>query len=253
MGKMTSLLEKYKLIEKEEDPSSLTDLSHTNEASQNETPQEVPKMDLDTASSSYEPESKQPEQSITSTDSEEPTSESSLNYTSSETSLNHTDSKSSSNQIASEAISKEESTPTVNYNQLLTIDEVYNYLELNQLAATDTVFLLENLIKALPEELPEFVKKTTVHNIIQASAMNLPKLLEDGHIRSQSLKEFSTNYVQAHSEDITTLKTEIARLSAIIADYHQQIKNKETLIAEETSLIQTEQYRIQSILEFFNN
>ena len=230
MGKMTSLLEKYKLIEKEDD-DSFVDSSDTTEISQEEstTHSEIP----DQVSS--ESESIQLDATVIPSTPEESIPESTSTY------------------IASEPVSNEEPAPTVNYNALLTIDEVYSYLKLNQLATTDTVFLLENLIKALPEELPEFVKKTTVNNIIEASAMNLPKLLEDGRVRSKSLHQFSTDYTNTHSKEIATLKTEIARLSAIMADYHQQIKHKETLIAEETNLIHNEQQRIQSILEFFSN
>ena len=231
MGKMTSLLEKYKLIEKEDDGTSFTSSSHIPETSQ-ETP--IDDALLSTPSVS-EVDSAEPQvQMISST-------------------IEKTEVETPSTYIAPETTSNEESAPLVEYNQLLTLNDIYNYLKLNQVAATDTVFLLENLIKALPEELPEFVKKTTVNNIIEASAMNLSKLLEDGRIRSQSLQQFATNYTQTHTEDISALKTEISRLSAIIADYHQQIKHKETLIAEETNLIQTEQQRIQSILEFFSN
>ncbi|MBP3889256.1 MAG: hypothetical protein J6F30_16650 [Cellulosilyticum sp.] len=231
MGKMTSLLEKYKLIEKEDDGTSFTSSSHIPETSQ-ETP--IDDALLSTPSVS-EVDSAEPQvQMISST-------------------IEKTEVETPSTYIAPETTSNEESAPLVEYNQLLTLNDIYNYLKLNQVAATDTVFLLENLIKALPEELPEFVKKTTVNNIIEASAMNLSKLLEDGRVRSQSLQQFATNYTQTHTEDISALKTEISRLSAIIADYHQQIKHKETLIAEETNLIQTEQQRIQSILEFFSN
>ena len=139
------------------------------------------------------------------------------------------------------------------YDKLLSIDEVYASLQLDTIASTDSVFLLENLINALPEDLPEFVKKTTVNNIITASAMNLHKLLEDGQLRFKSLQNFSTEYAHANSEEIAALKIEISRLSAIIEDYSQQIKHKESLITEETTIIQNEQNRIQSILEIFSN
>lgn len=242
MGKMTSLLEKYKLIEKDEfDTPELEEPMAEHDS-------QVTKSVTTTVSSS--------EETIPSSlDSTHNLSED----TNTSTIINETVSTSSSTS-SSDAPPLEPTFEEVNsnvtpsaYDKLLSLDEIYQHLQLDQIAVTDTVFLLENLIKALPEELPEFVKKTTVNNIIQASAMNLPKLLEDGQIRSQSIKQFSIDYTRTNSEEITALKSEIARLSAIIADYHQQIKHKETLIAEETNLIQTEQNRIQAILEFFNN
>ena len=232
MGKMTSLLEKYKLIEKDEfDTPELEEPMAEHDS-------QVTKSVTTTVSSS--------EETIPSSlDSTHNLSED----TNTSTIINETVSTSSS-ASSSDAAPLEPTFEEINSN---VTSSAYQHLQLDQIAVTDTVFLLENLIKALPEELPEFVKKTTVNNIIQASAMNLPKLLEDGQIRSQSIKQFSIDYTRTNSEEITALKSEIARLSAIIADYHQQIKHKETLIAEETNLIQTEQNRIQAILEFFNN
>ena len=239
MGKMTSLLEKYKLIEKEESDSSLLDPSSAVEVSKEQEVIEAPK--------------------------ESPTLEhvqhveSAKSHSQSTNQINNPISKDisapSSKAEVSPEVSKTQEPPLETftsqsnssaYTQLLTIEQIYEYLKLDHLATTNTVFLLENLIKALPEELPEFVKKTTVDNIIQASAMDLPKLLEDGHIRLDSIKQFCADYTRINSSEIASLK------SAIIADYHQQIKHRETLISEETSLIQTEQNRIQSIMEFFN-
>jgi len=230
MGKMTSLLQRYNLIEKEDEQGDIT-IETTGSVTISD--QENQQLDLEGVPSSHDQES---------TTLSKPSIDSSLN------SLEDTSTGNNSEQAISEEIHTEK---TSSYNELLTIDEIYEILKLSHLPTTDTVFLLENLIKALPEELPEFVKKSTINNIIEASAMNLPKLLEDGQVRLKSMERFSTEYTRTNAEEIGILKTEISRLSAIIADYHQQIKHKETLITDETNLIQTEQTRIQSILEFF--
>lgn len=143
------------------------------------------------------------------------------------------------------------SAPLLDCSRTLTLEEIYSIYNLNGLAITDTVFVLENLINALPTELPEYVKKTTVNNILVASAMNLEKLLEDGNKRATYLSNFANDYDAQSSQDINTLKQEIAKLTAIISDYHQQIKYKETLLQEQTSLIQAEEARLNNILGFF--
>lgn len=238
MGKMTSLLEKYKLIEKEEFDSSLLDTPSADEVSEEKESVETPSVAAP-QSASKPVEANQNHLKSTPQHTMSSQKNTSVKPTVAEVSQKVT----SDNQI---------SQPNA-YTKLLNINQVYEYLKLDDVAATSTVFLLENLIKALPAELPEFVKKTTVDNIIQASAMDLPKLLEDGRLRLDSISKFSTDYTRINSEEIASLKAEIAKLTAIIAEYHQQIKHRETLIAEETNLIQAEQQRIQSIMEFFNN
>lgn len=138
------------------------------------------------------------------------------------------------------------------YNKTLTLDEIYDMHNLGDVAITNTVFVLEGFIKALPEELPEFVKKTTVNNILTASAMDLEKLIGDGNKRTTYLKNFINDYETKVTQDINGLKEEIAKLSAIISDYHQQIKHKEMLLQEQSNLVKNEEARLGSILEFFN-
>lgn len=83
--------------------------------------------------------------------------------------------------------------------------------------------------------------------------MNIDKLLDDGHTRSTKLKGFIDEYTTANLNDIEKLKQEIDRLNAIIAEYHQQVRLKEKLIQEETTLVETEETRIHNILNFFKN
>lgn len=146
------------------------------------------------------------------------------------------------------------SAPSVSeYTRTLPIDEIYSVYNLDNLTITDTVFVLENFIKALPEELPEYVKKATVNNILVASAMNLDKLLTDGTKRNTSLETFITDYTTQTTDSINTLKQEISKLSAIINDYQQQIKHKEMLLQEQSALVKEEAARLTNIIEFFNS
>ena len=153
----------------------------------------------------------------------------------------------------SNPISAEDIKNAVTYDRHLSINEIYTTYNLDTIAVTDSVYLLENLINALPAELPDFVKKTTVNNIIQASAMDIDKLLNDGHTRSAKLKGFIEEYTTSNLSDIEKLKQEIDRLTAMISQYHQQVRLKEKLIQEESTLVETEETRINSILNFFKS
>lgn len=138
------------------------------------------------------------------------------------------------------------------HTHTLTLEEIYNLYELQGLAVTDTVFVLENLIYALPAELPEYVKKTTVDNIIKGSAMDLDKLLTDGSKRIHYLDDFINDYANQTTQDIQALKQEITKLSALISDYQEQIKHKNQLLQEQSGLVQQEAIRLTHVLEFFN-
>lgn len=219
MGKMMSILEKYKLVEKEETKLSPTesslDESTTVTSSEKETYTSTPiQEDVISSPIATEPDIPMPM-------SEEP-----------------------SNEIPPE--------PPL-YDHAINIEDVYKDSDLGHMVPTETVFLLENLINALPAELPEFVKKTTIDNIAKASAIDVDKLLTDGQCRNAHLEHFINDFTTSNLKDIANLKQEIEQLSALIANYHQQIKYRELLIQEETDLITAESHRISTILEFFKN
>lgn len=201
MGKILSVLEKYKLIEKEDIKMSPSENSAQNASG-------ITELDI------------KEEETVVSTRSK----------------------GNSSDPTPTSAI----------YNKNISLEEIYAMYHLNNCAATETVYVLENLMNALPSELPEYVKKTTLNNILIASSMNLQQLLTDGTTRYNHLNEFANNYTSQNENDITTLKQEIDKLTATMNDYHQQIKNKELLVKEQMSLIKLEEERLQNILSFFD-
>lgn len=229
MGKMMSLLEKYKLVEKD-DPTENFD------AKISQSPMdEVNLHNVSESEDNIQVDEKHPQEAdVLATD------ENSLTL---------------STPIANETIPSEE-IPSQNssfYHELQNIDHIYRSYHLEDTPITQTAYHLENLIHALPTELPEYVKKTTVSNIITASAIDMQTLLNDGMTRYNSLNAFLETFTAVNMEEITTLKQEIEKLSSIIAGYHQEIKLKETLIQKESTIIETEEARLNSILTFFKN
>ena len=225
MGKMMSLLEKYKLVEKDNTTESF----------------ETPPIHSEITDSNLQgfpsiPDYIQPEEhSLQETDPLD-TNENAL-ATSDEPSL-FEETSSESQKL---------------YHELQNVDEIYHSYHLDGIPITQTAYHLENLIHALPNELPEYVKKTTVNNIITASAIDMQTLLNDGLSRYNTLNAFLEAFTTVNMEEIADLKQEIEKLSIIIAGYHQEIKLKETLIQEEANIIETEEARLNSILSFFKN
>ncbi len=214
MGKILSVLEKYKLIEKEDDKMSSSDSPVKNNSDAKEF---NPQQNSDSSS------------------------EDTANYE------NNTNSAAP----APKNDTQDASHPSARYNKNMSLEEIYTLYGLGDSPVTETVFVLENLMKALPDELPEYVKKTTLNNILIASSMNLTQLLADGNNRYNSLDAYSHDYISQNENDIAALKKEIDKLSAMINDYHQQIKNKEYMVKEQISLIKLEEERLQNILGFF--
>lgn len=229
MGKMMSLLEKYKLVEKDATTDHLETYPVQSEVNES-TLQNFPDI----------PDHTQLEEHLIQETDVPDTNENALP---------------SSTSISNDMFTSEKTTLESQnlYHELKNLDEIYHSYQLDGMPITQTAYHLENLIQALPNELPDYVKKTTVNNIITASAIDMQTLLNDGMTRYNTLEAFLEAFTAVNMEEISTLKQEIEKLSAIITGYHQEIKLKETLIQEEAKTIEAEKARLSSILTFFKN
>lgn len=237
MGKMMSLLEKYKIIEREEFPEN--DMATTEPAIAEESTAKE-ELTSEVAYNTYETLASE----ATSTQPAIPIEEG-------EEETMHSDYNEQNAQATMQPEDHSATEQTELYHHKQSIDTIYHYAGLDGKATTETAFYLENLINALPAELPEYVKKTTVDNIIAASNIDINKLLSDGMERFTQLDQFQQAFSATNFNEIAALKDEIDRLTAMINSYHQTIKQKEMLIQEEAELVETEKARINHILTFF--
>ena len=134
----------------------------------------------------------------------------------------------------------------------LSVNEIYalNRIENGPL---NTVFLLENFINALPQNLPYDVKKATVINIVNASSSNLEQLLSEGETRVRVLNSFMEDFQLSLSGNINEYKTEILKLTKQIDHFKVLIHDKETLLEEQKNVIKYESQKINNIIDFFNH
>lgn len=137
------------------------------------------------------------------------------------------------------------------YEKKMTIDEIYSLHEFDN-NSINTVFMLQNLINALPQNLPKDIVKQSVINIIDASRMDLNKLLSDGDQRLKLLDEVIDSYYKKTNNNITKYKEEIAKLSNLINDYQEQIKINENMLEEQIYEIKYESQKIEEIINFFS-
>lgn len=138
------------------------------------------------------------------------------------------------------------------YDKQIDITEIYSLYNLDT-NTPNTVFMLENLINALPQNLPDDVMKQTIRNIIVASNINLNELLSDGEHRLKALVELMNDYYIETNNEISQCKAEIAKLSTLINGYQERIKTKELMLQEQSNLVKSENQRIENITNFFSN
>lgn len=160
--------------------------------------------------------------------------------------------------IQDEVLEPEKNIETENFNNSLKyenkmmIDEIYSLFGLKN-SSINTVFMLENLINALPQNLPKDVVKQSVINVMNASDINLNELLSDGQQRREALKTVMNGYNSETNKRIAEYKEEIDRLSGLINNCQEQIKIKESLLEQQEYIIKCESDKVNGIIEYFSN
>lgn len=134
----------------------------------------------------------------------------------------------------------------------LSVSEIYALNRIEN-GPMNTVFLLENFINALPQNLPYDVKKATVINIVNASSSDLEQLLSEGETRVRVLNNFMEDFQLSLSGNINEYKSEILKLTKQIDHYKALINEKETLLEEQKNVIKYESQKINNIIDFFNH
>lgn len=139
------------------------------------------------------------------------------------------------------------------YEKTLALEEIYHMYAFNKKSNKDTIFMLENLIQALPSNLSTDVLKSTIKNIITVSQIDLNSLLKDGEGRLKILVELMNDYYTQTNNEIAKCRAEISRLSSLISDLQDSIKQKEARLKEQSTIVQTETERIEHVIDFFRN
>ena len=138
----------------------------------------------------------------------------------------------------------------IEYENKMMIDEIYSLYGFEN-SNINTVFMLQNLINALPQNLPKDVIKQSVINIIKASNIDLNELLSDGEGRLEILVKVMDRYYKQTNKSIAEYKEEIAKLSSLINNCQEAIKIKENMLEEQINLIKYEAQKIDDIIDFF--
>lgn len=133
--------------------------------------------------------------------------------------------------------------------ETLSINEIYRKFNLS-LTDANTIYMVENYIKALPEGLPTDIKLLSVLNILKASKLDASALLNDGSQRLEVLSKYYQSYSRNTDEVINENEQEIRKLMARI-EYHKKIIDEKKKARDiQKSTVEYEIHRIRSIIEF---
>lgn len=143
--------------------------------------------------------------------------------------------------------------PTVDSytDRYLDIEELYEVLSLKT-KRTDTVYLIEEYLKTLPDSLPDQSRREIVGNIVAASGFDYDLLMGDGVLRVKSLKDYAErfamytdNYIAARNAELDDLEQQSLRIRRLI-------ENRKDLHKQQFFVIEAEAQRLKEILTFIS-
>jgi hypothetical protein len=118
---------------------------------------------------------------------------------------------------------------------------------------TNTVYLIENFIKALPANLPTDVKRQSIISLISASQLDIICLLKDGNRRLEVLNNYSEDFANNVAEIVASNEKQIRKLTERIAYHNRIIEEKQRLGENQKAEIEFEIQKISNIIEFIEN
>lgn len=132
----------------------------------------------------------------------------------------------------------------------LSIDEIYTIFSLLPRAATNTVYLVNNFLKALPSNLPLDVKRQSLDSLLAASQINMTDLLNDGKERIEIMNEYLENFTSDLEDVISEHEEQIKQLNEKIAYHKSIIEERNRTLGEQKSIVTFEVQKISSIIDF---
>jgi len=142
--------------------------------------------------------------------------------------------------------------PVENYTErYLNIEELYDALSLKS-RRTDTIYLIEEYLRTLPESLPDESRREIVAKIVAASGFDFDLLMGDGILRVKMLKEYAERFAKHTDDYISARNTEVDELEQQIMRLRRLIENRRDLHKKQFFAIEAEAQRLKDILTFIS-
>lgn len=135
------------------------------------------------------------------------------------------------------------------YQEKLDINEIY--LKFGPSTNdTNTIYIIDSFLKALPDNLPSDIKLQSVLGIVSASKMDVEQLLTDGSRRLEVLTQFFKNFMNSNNNVIDENEKEISILTEKINQHKKIIEGRKKLQEEQKSVVEFELQKIENIIDF---
>jgi hypothetical protein len=142
---------------------------------------------------------------------------------------------------------------TENYtDRYLNVEELYDALNLRS-KKTDTIYLIEEYLKTIPDSLPDESRRQIVAKIVAASGFDYDLLMGDGILRVKMLKEYAEKFARYTEDYIAARQTELFELENQIVEIHKLIEKRRELHKKQFLSIEAEAGRLREILAFINS
>ena len=153
---------------------------------------------------------------------------------------------------AAEPIVKKSESHQDNYtDRYLNINELYDALALRS-KKTDSVYLIEEYLRTLPDSLPDSSRREIVNKIISASGFDYDLLMGDGVLRVKMLKEYAERFARYTDDYIAARQAELDELDQQILRTRRLIENRKELHKKQFFTIEAEAQRLKEILTFIS-
>ncbi|MCG8482161.1 MAG: hypothetical protein MJA31_02535, partial [Clostridia bacterium] len=117
-------------------------------------------------------------------------------------------------------------------------------------SATNTVYLIDNFLRALPNNLPIEIKRQSLDSLLAASHINMTDLLNDGKERIEIMNDYLNNFTLDLEEVISNHEKQIKELNEKIAHHNSIIEERSRTLEEQKAIVKFEVQKISSIIDF---
>jgi len=136
-------------------------------------------------------------------------------------------------------------------DRYLDIEELYSVLSMKS-KRTDTIYLIEEYLKTLPESLPDESRREIVSRIVAASGFDFDLLMGDGVLRVKMLREYAERFARHTDEYILARNGELDELEQQIMRIRRLVENRRELHKKQFFAIEAEAQRLKEILTFIS-
>ena len=148
-------------------------------------------------------------------------------------------------------IRQQQPSPEDYTDRYLDIEDLYEVLSLKS-KRTDTIYLVEEYLKTLPDSLPDESRREIVGKIVSASGFNYDLLMGDGVLRVKMLKEYAERFARHTDDYVAARQAELDELDRQILRVRKLVEDRRELHKKQFFAIEAEAQRLKDILTFIS-